>query len=324
MPRPFRHRTGRRAGDRRRGPGGRARAPRGLRRRGESDAAPSPPTPASTFSPRERTPERSSGALVAEGIPEASEEAAEILRVESGRPRMGRGMTTETMPAEAGSTRTRRQLHEGPLYRPGDGRAPATTRDVRTGTPLGLASTAPRGGRGGRPRRPGDRADRHSRDLPRAGPIALAVLRREADPGALVAFPSRGGSSGQVVGPAVRARSGSRRGGLGWVPTIELPGVGGDDAGVLGAAHRDARRVGGARRGPAGRATSRTSPARPPRSRSPRASARERFQDLAPTVGSARHRELHGREPLAATRPRFRPSAGRTPPLPPARSSRAA
>ena len=43
-------------------------------------------------------------ALAAQGVPEASEGAAEILRVEAGRPRLGREMTTETMPAEAGIT----------------------------------------------------------------------------------------------------------------------------------------------------------------------------------------------------------------------------
>ena len=38
------------------------------------------------------------------GVPEVSEDAAEIIRVESGRPRFGREMDAETMPAEAGIT----------------------------------------------------------------------------------------------------------------------------------------------------------------------------------------------------------------------------
>src|SRR5436190_10287097 len=41
-------------------------------------------------------------ALADAGIPEASEGAAEIVRAEAGRPRLGREMTVETMPAEAG------------------------------------------------------------------------------------------------------------------------------------------------------------------------------------------------------------------------------
>jgi folate-binding protein YgfZ len=41
-------------------------------------------------------------ALAAAGIAEVSEEAAEILRVESGRPRFGHEMTTATIPQEAG------------------------------------------------------------------------------------------------------------------------------------------------------------------------------------------------------------------------------
>src|SRR5207244_8990431 len=42
--------------------------------------------------------------LAAARVPEVSEAAAEILRVESGLPRMGAEMSTETMPAEAGIT----------------------------------------------------------------------------------------------------------------------------------------------------------------------------------------------------------------------------
>src|SRR5439155_20798775 len=41
-------------------------------------------------------------ALEDHGIPEVDEEAAEIIRVESGVPRLGREMSTDTMPAEAG------------------------------------------------------------------------------------------------------------------------------------------------------------------------------------------------------------------------------
>ena len=43
-----------------------------------------------------------SSALVARGAEAVSEEAAEIVRVEAGRPRFGREMTTATIPQEAG------------------------------------------------------------------------------------------------------------------------------------------------------------------------------------------------------------------------------
>ena len=43
--------------------------------------------------------------LLGRGAAEASEEAAEILRIEAGDPRFGAEMGTETMPAEAGHRR---------------------------------------------------------------------------------------------------------------------------------------------------------------------------------------------------------------------------
>jgi folate-binding protein YgfZ len=124
--------------------------------------------------------------LASSGAAEVSEAAAEILRVESGRPRFGREMSTATIPQEAGI----------------DGRAVSFTKGCYIGQ-----ETVARLHYKGRP-------NRHLRGLrleapvsddeeialearqvgrigtavlsPAHGPIALAVIRREAEPGALV------------------------------------------------------------------------------------------------------------------------------------------
>jgi tRNA-modifying protein YgfZ len=126
-------------------------------------------------------------ALEARGVPAVGEPAAEIVRVESGRPRLGREMTTETMPAEAGiadravsftkgcyiGQETVARLH----YR---GRPNRHLRGLR------LAASASAG----------DVVQHGDREVgrigtaaisPAHGPIALAILRREAEPGASVA-----------------------------------------------------------------------------------------------------------------------------------------
>lgn len=138
------------------------------------------------------------GELAAGGVPEASEEAAEILRVESGRPRLGREMTPETMPAELGIT----------------DRAVSFTKGCYIGQ-----ETVARLHYRGRPNRhlrglrlDGAAADGESIHLgdrevgtvgtaalsPALGPIALAVLRREAEPGMAVSLPNA--RAAEVVG----------------------------------------------------------------------------------------------------------------------------
>ena len=126
------------------------------------------------------------GALAAQGAAQVSEAAAEIVRVESGRPRFGREMTTATIPQEAGideravsftkgcyiGQETVARLH----YRGKPNRhlrglrleAPVSDRDpiALDGRELGQIGTAV--------------------ISPAQGPIALAVIRREAVPGARV------------------------------------------------------------------------------------------------------------------------------------------
>lgn len=120
------------------------------------------------------------------GVSEVTEEAAEIVRVESGRPRFGREMTTATIPQEAGITERAVSFTKGCYigqetvarlhYRGKPNRhlrglrleAPASTGDVialgeKTVGQVGTAVLSPA-----------------------LGPIALAIVRREAEPGARV------------------------------------------------------------------------------------------------------------------------------------------
>jgi folate-binding protein YgfZ len=126
------------------------------------------------------------GLLARSGAVEVSEAAAEIVRVESGRPRFGREMTTATIPQEADideravsftkgcyiGQETVARLH----YR---GRPNRHLRGLRLEAPVADAAPIVLG----------------ERELgqvgtavisPLHGPIALAVIRREAEPGAQV------------------------------------------------------------------------------------------------------------------------------------------
>ncbi len=91
-------------------------------------------------------------------------------------------------PAGGRAQRARRELHEGLLRRPGDRRAPALARASRTATCAGCGSRAAA--------TPGDALAAGEREVgrlgsavvsPRLGPIALALVRREAEPGDVVA-----------------------------------------------------------------------------------------------------------------------------------------
>jgi tRNA-modifying protein YgfZ len=124
--------------------------------------------------------------LGAAGSPEVGEEAAEILRVEAGVPRFGAEMTTETIPQEAG-------INE---------RAVSFTKGCYIGQETvarlhykGKPNRHLRGLRLSASAAPGDAIRLGERELgrvgtavlsPARGPIALAVVRREAEPGATV------------------------------------------------------------------------------------------------------------------------------------------
>jgi folate-binding protein YgfZ len=131
--------------------------------------------------------ERLREALLAAGAVEVGAEAAEILRVEAGVPRFGAEMTSETMPAEAGivedavsftkgcyiGQETVARLH----YK---GRPNRHLRGLRLSAPAEQGTALLLGdkevGRIG-----------SAVVSPAFGPIALAILRREAEPGAELA-----------------------------------------------------------------------------------------------------------------------------------------
>ena len=131
------------------------------------------------------------------GVEPVADEAAECLRIEAGRPRLGLDMDADTMPQEAGineraisftkgcyvGQETVARLH----YR---GKPNRHLRGLRLSEPAERGTDIVLGekvvGRVG-----------SSCVSPRLGPIALALVRREAEPGATVQV---GGASAEVVG----------------------------------------------------------------------------------------------------------------------------
>ncbi len=138
-------------------------------------------------------------AALSEGLAEAGVErvddaAAEIARVESGRPRFGREMTTETIPQEAGINERAVSFSKGCYI----GQETVARLHYR-GKPnrhlrgLRLAEPVP----GGALIRLGERElGRVGTAVlsPAHGPIALAIVRREAEPGTTVEILSDGGT----------------------------------------------------------------------------------------------------------------------------------
>jgi folate-binding protein YgfZ len=136
-------------------------------------------------------------ALLDAGAERATEAAAEILRVESGRPRYGFEMSEATMPAEAGIVERAVDFEKGcyigqePVarlhYR---GRPNRVLRGLRLSGPAEAGATLSLGdkevGRIGT-----------SVVSPAHGPVALAVVRREAEPGAKIEV--EGGGPAEVV-----------------------------------------------------------------------------------------------------------------------------
>jgi tRNA-modifying protein YgfZ len=120
------------------------------------------------------------------GAVEVSDEAAEILRVESGRPRFGREMTTATLPQEAGIAERAVSFTKGCYI----GQETVARLHYK-----GRPNRHLRGLRLGAPAADGDPVGLVDREVgrvgtavlsPAHGPIALAILRREAEPGAVV------------------------------------------------------------------------------------------------------------------------------------------
>lgn len=132
---------------------------------------------------------------------EVSEDAAEILRVESGRPRFGHDMTAGVMPAEAGITERAVSFSKGCYigqetvarlhYK---GKPNRHLRGLRPDAPIEPAEEVAAGGRA--------LGVVGSAVLsPALGPIALAILRREATPGERVEVGSAGVSAEVVELP---------------------------------------------------------------------------------------------------------------------------
>ncbi len=122
-------------------------------------------------------------ALEARGVVRVSEDAIEIVRVESGRPRFGREMTNETIPQEAGINERAVSFTKG-CYIGQETVARLHYKGKPNRHLRGLKLTSPAA--------PGAVVTLGERELgkigtpvlsPAHGPIALAILRREAGPG---------------------------------------------------------------------------------------------------------------------------------------------
>jgi folate-binding protein YgfZ len=117
------------------------------------------------------------------GAVQVSENAAEIVRVESGRPRFGVDMTSEHMPAEAGIVERSVNFEKGCYI----GQEPVARLHYR-----GKPNRTLRGLRLGAPAAHGDVLRLGEKEVgtigtaavsPAHGPIALAIVRREAEVG---------------------------------------------------------------------------------------------------------------------------------------------
>lgn len=142
--------------------------------------------------------DRVAEALLAAGAVEVSPAAVEILRIERGRPRFGAEMGTETMPAEAGIVEQAVNFTKGCyIGQETVARLHYKGKPNRHLRGLKLSAPAPAGG----PLRLGEKEVGKlgsSAVSPLFGPIGLAILRREAEPGATLAL-GEDGVTAEVV-----------------------------------------------------------------------------------------------------------------------------
>jgi len=136
------------------------------------------------------------GVREALGVPEVSEATAECVRIESGRPRHGRELTEDTIPQEAGINDRAVSFEKGCYVG-----QETVARLFYKGRP----NRHLRGLRLSAPAEPGDAIERDGRPLgqigstcvsPASGPIALALVRREAGPGDAVTV---GGAPAEIL-----------------------------------------------------------------------------------------------------------------------------
>jgi len=127
--------------------------------------------------------DRAREALLSAGAVPASPEAAEILRIEAGRPRFGAEMGTETMPAEAGIVEQAVSFTKGCYI----GQETVARLHYK-----GKPNRHLRGLRLSAPAQPGVSLRLGDKELgtlgsaavsPALGPVGLGILRREAEPG---------------------------------------------------------------------------------------------------------------------------------------------
>jgi tRNA-modifying protein YgfZ len=142
--------------------------------------------------------ERVRDALLAAGAVEVSTEAAEIVRIEAGRPRFGAEMGTATMPAEAGIVEQAVSFTKGCYI----GQETVARLHYK-----GKPNRHLRGLRFSAPAEPGQAVRLGEKEVgtvggaavsPARGPVGLAILRREAEPGATVAV-GEDGVTAEVV-----------------------------------------------------------------------------------------------------------------------------
>ena len=121
------------------------------------------------------------------GAPEVSDAVAEVLRIEAGRPRFGAELGPETMPAEAGIVERAVSFTKGCYI----GQEPVARLHYR-----GRPNRTLRGLELSAPAEPGAALRLGEKEVgrvgsaclsPGRGPIALAIVRREAEPGAELA-----------------------------------------------------------------------------------------------------------------------------------------
>jgi folate-binding protein YgfZ len=127
-----------------------------------------------------------SEAVLAAGAEPVSEQAAEIVRVESGRPRFGHEMTASTIPQEAGINERAVSFTKG-CYIGQETVARLHYKGKPNRRLVGLRTATP--ARVGEPIRLGERELGSIGTAvlsPAKGPIALAIVRREAQAGATV------------------------------------------------------------------------------------------------------------------------------------------
>lgn len=137
--------------------------------------------------------------LIADGAVPVSEAAAEILRVEAGRPALENEMAAAPMPAEAGVVERAVDFTKGCYV----GQEPVARLHYRGRPNRHLRGLRLEGRAAG-----GDTVRLGERDLgaigtavisPASGRIALAILRKEAEPGAVVSVETAGGETSATV-----------------------------------------------------------------------------------------------------------------------------